>query len=128
VSLLYSSCKLKERQPRLKSVPPPGISALEVTRVHPAASAHRGRALEVLELPESAFPTRAIATAGRISKLPRSRSGLPTEAGAPRPFPILGAIAADGRSRRSSSNGHINGPDDLAEGERHFALEVKGDR
>jgi len=55
-------------------------------------------------------------------------TGLPSESRAPRAIPILGRIAAGVPiSAIQQDNGHITAPDDLAEGEEHFALEVKGD-
>ena len=102
------------------------ISALE-ERGFIRRLAHRARALEVLKLPESAIPTQQ--SRGRKDFKPALvSSGLPTEARAPRAIPILGRIAAGVPiSAIQQDNGHITAPDDLAEGEEHFALEVKGD-
>ncbi|WP_340693623.1 transcriptional repressor LexA [Hyphomonas sp.] len=102
------------------------ISALE-ERGFIRRLAHRARALEVLKLPESAIPTQQLR--GRKDFKPALvSSGLPTEARAPRAIPILGRIAAGVPiSAIQQDNGHITAPDDLAEGEEHFALEVKGD-
>lgn len=102
------------------------ISALE-ERGFIRRLAHRARALEVLKLPESAIPTQS-ARGRKDFKPSLVSSGLPAEARAPRAIPILGRIAAGVPiSAIQQDNGHITAPDDLTEGEEHFALEVKGD-
>jgi repressor LexA len=102
------------------------ISALE-ERGFIRRLAHRARALEVLKMPESAIPVQN--TRGRKDFKPALVStGLPSEARAPRAIPILGRIAAGVPiSAIQQDNGYITAPDDLADGEEHFALEVKGD-
>ncbi|MEL6245188.1 MAG: transcriptional repressor LexA [Pseudomonadota bacterium] len=89
---------------------------------------HRARALEVLKLPESATPSAP--PKGRQAFRPSLvGAGRPVEGGSERrSIPVLGRIAA-GVPIEAIENevSRITPPDDLPEGDDHFALEVKGD-
>ncbi|GGB59664.1 MULTISPECIES: transcriptional repressor LexA [Henriciella] len=87
--------------------------------------ANRARALEVLKLPDSATP----------SAPPRGRQVFrPSVVGSAPPrlsdhtIPVLGRIAAGVPIEAiQHETARIRPPDDLPEGDDHFALEVKGD-
>ncbi|MEM5517485.1 transcriptional repressor LexA [Henriciella sp. AS95] len=87
--------------------------------------ANRARALEVLKLPDSATP----------SAPPRGRQVFrPSVVGSAAPrladhtIPVLGRIAAGVPIEAiQHETSRIRPPDDLPEGDDHFALEVKGD-
>ena len=87
--------------------------------------AHRARALEVLKLPESVTPTAP--PRGRQSFRPSLvGAGQPARRGAT--IAVLGRIAAGVPIEAiQEETMRISAPDDLPEGDEHFALEVKGD-
>lgn len=89
--------------------------------------ANRARALEVLKLPDSVTP--AAPPKGRQVFKP---SVVGNEVAAPamarHTIPVLGRIAAGVPIEAIQNETHrIRPPDDLPEGDDHFALEVKGD-
>lgn len=89
--------------------------------------ANRARALEVLKLPDSVTP--AAPPKGRQVFRPSVvGSGTPPPAMARHTIPVLGRIAAGVPIEAIQNETHrIRPPDDLPEGDDHFALEVKGD-
>lgn len=89
--------------------------------------ANRARALEVLKLPDSATP--AAPPRGRqVFKPSVVGSQTPPPALARHTIPVLGRIAAGVPIEAIQNETHrIRPPDDLPEGDDHFALEVKGD-
>lgn len=87
---------------------------------------HRARALEVLKMPDAATP--AAPRPRQTFKPSIVDTGAPTHAQAHHAIPVLGRIAAGVPiAAIQQDNGFVNAPDGLAEGEEHFALEVKGD-
>ena len=89
--------------------------------------ANRARALEVLKLPDSATP--AAPPRGRQVFRPSVVGNqTPPPAFANHTIPVLGRIAAGVPIEAIQNETHrIRPPDDLPEGDDHFALEVKGD-
>ncbi len=87
--------------------------------------ANRARALEVLKLPDSATP--AAPPRGRQVFRP-SVVGSVAPQFSDRTIPVLGRIAAGVPIEAiQHETSRIRPPDDLPEGDDHFALEVKGD-
>lgn len=85
---------------------------------------HRARALEVLKLPESA--TTSAPPRGRQAFRP-SVVGRPS-AGGDRSIPVLGRIAAGVPIEAiQHETSRVTPPDEMLNGDEHYALEVKGD-
>jgi len=102
------------------------ISALE-ERGFIRRLAHRARALEVLKLPESASVSAP--PGGRQAFRPSLVGvGMEAQADSTRSLPILGRIAA-GVPIEAIQNevSRVSAPDDLADADLHFALQVEGD-
>ena len=88
--------------------------------------ANRARALEVLKLPDSATP--AAPPRGRQVFRPSVVGNTSAPRMANHTIPVLGRIAAGVPIEAIQNETHrIRPPDDLPEGDDHFALEVKGD-
>lgn len=88
--------------------------------------ANRARALEVLKLPDSATP--AAPPRGRQVFRPSVVGNTAAPRMANHTIPVLGRIAAGVPIEAIQNETHrIRPPDDLPEGDDHFALEVKGD-
>ena len=88
---------------------------------------HRARALEVLKLPESAAPSAPVrGRQGFRPSLVGTEHTADNSSG--RSLPILGRIAAGVPIEAiQHETSRITAPDDLSDGEDHYALEVKGD-
>lgn len=88
--------------------------------------ANRARALEVLKLPDSVTPSAP--PRGRQIFRPSVVGNAASPRFAEKTIPVLGRIAAGVPIEAIQyETGRIRPPDDLPEGDDHFALEVKGD-
>lgn len=88
--------------------------------------ANRARALEVLKMPDSATP--AAPPRGRQVFRPEVVGSVAAPRFSSKTIPVLGRIAAGVPIEAiQHETSRIRPPDDLPEGDDHFALEVKGD-